>query len=104
MPCISHCAAPQVAHFRSEYNAAAPNPVRISIQVDFTGSAGHRAGSRSGANFMERWNTVAVVGPLATDVQEGSYAYYVFEPGFSAHWVRFVVDQPCNCTAWLTYT
>jgi len=33
-----------------------------------------------------------------------SYAWYVFPEGFSAHWVRFITDQPCNVTAWLQYT
>ena len=33
------------------------------------------------------------------------YAYYVFESGFSAHWVRLVTDVGCaNCTAMFTYT
>lgn len=33
-----------------------------------------------------------------------TYAYYVFPPGFSAHWVRFITDADCNATAWLQYT
>lgn len=33
------------------------------------------------------------------------YAYYVFEAGFSAHWVRLVADSGCaNCTAMFTYS
>ena len=49
---------------------------------------------------MQPWNnfTTIQLGP------DQPYAYYVFPVGFSAHWVRFVVDTDCNATAWLTYT
>jgi hypothetical protein len=70
--------------------------VTFSIQVDFTGAAGHR-GAFDG---LEPWSTLARV---TVDPTEG-YGYYVFPSGFSAHWVRFVVDTDCNATAWLTYT
>lgn len=55
---------------------------------------------------MEPWNTVKTVTVTVNDspLAPGGYAYYTFEQGFSAHWVRFFVDTPCNCTAVLHYT
>ena len=78
-----------------------PGPVTFTIQVDFDGQAGHR-----GAKFfMEPWNTVQTITVNASASDAGaSYAYWVVPSGFSAHWVRFVTDAACNCTAYLTYT
>ena len=80
--------------------AAFPGPVTFQIQVDFDGQSGHR-----GAKFyMEPWNTIATITVNASATAATSYAYFVFPEGFSAHWVRFVTDVDCNCTAYLTYT
>lgn len=85
----------KVAHFRAEAGAGAAGNVTITIQIDFTGSAGHR-----GAHFyLQPWSDFAAV-PVAV----GGYAHFVFPAGFSAHYVRFVADVACNCTAYLTYT
>lgn len=65
-------------------------------RYQIAGSAGHR-----GAYFyMEPWNDLTTI----TLSPNKPYSYYVFESGFSAHWVRFVTDSDCNCTAFLTYT
>jgi hypothetical protein len=85
--------------------AAVPRPragagnVTFQVQIDFTGSAGHR-----GAHFyLEPWNLLTTV-TVATGEDGAGYGYYVFPEGFSAQWVRFVTDATCNCTAQLTYT
>ncbi len=75
------------------YNAEAAN---VSVEVDFTGSAGHR-----GANFyLEPWGEVLT---LSLTVAK-PYTYYVFPDGFSAHWVRFTASVDGNFTAFLHYT
>jgi hypothetical protein len=74
----------------------ATDSVNISVQVDFTGSAGH-----VGAHFMmEPWNEAMTL----TLTQAKPYTFYVFPDGFSAHWVRFEASVDCNCTAYLHYT
>ena len=85
----------KMVHMRAEGLAPA-DTVTISIEVDFTGSAGHVG--RYG--FTAPWNALTTVELTGAK----PYAYYVFEPGFSAHWVRFVSDTAGNLTAWLTYT
>ena len=37
-------------------------------------------------------------------VPASGYAYHVFPPGFSAHWVRFTAESDCTATAYLHYT
>lgn len=88
----------KVAHLRVEASGtdpAAGPTVNVTIQVDFTGAAGHRGRWQ----YMEPWNTLATVA-----VPVGGYAFYTFPVGFSAHWVRFVASNTANATAWLTYT
>ena len=61
----------KVAHFRAEASGTDPSvtQVTIEIQVDFTGSAGHR-----GRYFyMEPWNNYTTI-----TVPVGGYAYHVF--------------------------
>jgi hypothetical protein len=92
----------KVVHFRVDppFTAAA---VTFTIQVDFTGSAGHRGRWL----YLEPWNTLTTVVVNTTASQpltSGGYATYVFPAGFSAHWVRFFTDVSCNCTAMLHYT
>ena len=36
-------------------------------------------------------------------VPTGKRVTHTFPAGFSAHWVRLAVDQPCQTTAWFTY-
>ena len=79
---------------------AFPGPISITIQVDFDGAAGHRGGDYT----LEPWNTLATIVVNASADLGASYAHYTFEPGFSAHWVRFIASGDCNATAWLTYT
>ncbi len=77
--------------------------VNFQILIDFDGSAGHRSADGS----AESWNLFATVNLPGNCGAKGSpscYASYVFPSGFSAHWVRFVVDTDCNATAYLTYT
>lgn len=59
--------------------------VTFTIEVDFSGDGD--------------WKplTQVAVGPKG-------YRPYCFESGFSAHWVRFVVDHDCEATAQLAYT
>ena len=80
--------------------AAFPGPVTITIQVDFDGAAGHRGGPA----YLEPWSTLTTVTINASANLGTNYAFYAFPAGFSAHWVRFITDVPCNCTAYLTYT
>lgn len=86
----------KVLHLRADPPYPAPT-ITVSVQIDFTGSAGHL-----GSGFyIEPWNTVTEIVLTAAK----PYAYYVFESGFSAHWVRLVTDVACsNCTAMFTYT
>jgi hypothetical protein len=37
-------------------------------------------------------------------VPASGYAYHVFPPGFSAHWVRVTAESDCIATAYLHYT
>lgn len=83
-------------HLRAENVDAAGAGVRVTIQVDFTGNAGHLGAK----GFTMPWSDFDVVTLTAAK----PYSYYDFPAGFSAHWVRFVTDAQCNCTAWLTYT
>jgi hypothetical protein len=82
-------------HVRAEAPFSAPS-ITITVEIDFTGSAGHLGAH----TFMQPWNnmTTLVITP------DAPYAYYVFPIGFSAHWVRFVASADCNCTAFLHYT
>ncbi len=95
----------KMVHLRYDVNAppydVPTGDINIEIQVDFTGSAGH-----PGAHFFAMpWSTVETVTIHRTQGSAGSgYASYIFPAGFSAHWVRFVANQACNCTAWLTYS
>lgn len=74
---------------------AAGAVVTFSIQIDFDGAAGHTGIGSEG------WNEVATV---SVNTSSNRYASYVFPPGFSAHWIRFVTDTDANVTAYLTYT
>nr|KAI8759120.1 hypothetical protein BgiMline_009744 [Biomphalaria glabrata] len=73
----------------------------LTVQVDFTGAAGHRG--------VEQWMTLT---SLDLHGAETPYRYYVFPDGYSAHWVRILVDScscsisqtSCNITAYFTYT
>ena len=85
----------KMVHLRAE-NVSEGATITIQIEVDFTGSAGH-VGPRG---FTAPWNPLKQVQLTSAT----PYAYYIFEPGFSAHWVRFVSDTAGNLTAWLTYT
>jgi hypothetical protein len=40
---------------------------------------------------------------LSINVPSMGYRYHVFEDGFSAHWVRVIVDHDCNATAYFMY-
>lgn len=69
------------AHFA--HDAAAP--VTFTIEVDFCGDGD--------------WHELTQV-----VVPAGGYVPYCFQPGFSAHWVRFTVDRACTASAQLHYT
>ena len=60
----------KTVHFRAEVSGSAPvTDIQVTIQVDFTGSAGHR-----GRYFyMEPWNDYASI-----TVPVGGYAFHVF--------------------------
>lgn len=66
--------------------------VGVLIEVDVTGTAGHRN--------LENWL------PLITlNLNRYTpYVYYVFEAGYSAHWVRLVSDTNYTLTAYFHYT
>ncbi len=59
--------------------------VTFTIQVDFLGT-----------NTWEDYGQVVV--------EEGQTLVYVFEEGYSAHWVRLVSDTNTTATAWFTYS
>jgi hypothetical protein len=68
----------------------------ISVEIDFVGNAGH-VGSRGA---IRPWSRLT-----ALNLSDALYTHYVFEQGFSAHWVRFSSSVTCgNVTAWLTYS
>jgi len=68
-------------HFSHDHDG----PVRFAIEVDFHGDG--------------EWHF------LANEVaQAGSYTHHCFEPGFSAHWVRFRASESCTASAQLHYT
>ncbi|EDQ88254.1 uncharacterized protein MONBRDRAFT_9225 [Monosiga brevicollis MX1] len=77
-----------VAHVRVE---EAKGEVDVTVQIDFTGIAGH---------MNEAWSNYTTL----TGMTAGSYKYVVFEAGFSAHWVRFVTDADATMTAYLHYS
>ena len=58
--------------------------VRFTIEVDFQGTG-------------RNWRRYAEI--EATD----GYAFHIFPPGFSAHWVRIVPSKDCTVTAQLFY-
>ncbi len=60
-------------------------PVTFKLEVDFCGDGD--------------WHTLTEV-----QVAAGGYRPYCFEPGFSAHWVRFTPSQACTASAQLHYT
>lgn len=68
-----------------------PRAVSVTVQIDFTGIAGH---------VGEPWNNYTTL-ELTDRV---SYVYHVFPDGFSAHWLRVVANQSCVATAYLHYT
>ncbi len=59
--------------------------VEFAIEVDFQGD-GH----------FHRYTTLTV--------EPNGYAQHTFPTGFSAHWVRVIVDHDCTATAQLHYT
>jgi len=59
--------------------------VTFDIQVDFLGTG--------------EWHSYQSI-----QVRDGGYAFHVFPPGFSAHWVRLVANAPCTATAQFLYT
>ncbi len=59
-------------------------PVRFEILADFIGDGEFR-----------------VIRVVKVDSDEG--VTINFEDGFSAHWIRFRVDQACKATAWLVF-
>lgn len=65
-------------------NHDASQPVRFTVEIDFLGCGEFHA-----------WQeiTVGVKG----------YQAVPFPPGFSAHWLRMICDQPCRATAQLHY-
>ena len=63
----------------------APGEVAVTVEVDFHGDGD--------------WKTLTTV-----EVPPEGYLPYGFEPGFSAHWVRFVADTSCTGSAQLFYT
>ena len=65
----------------------------MTIQVDIHGIAG------SLAEFPWRNYTDGVIA-----LAGNSYSFFTFPPGFSAHWVRFVVDGPARVSTTLHYT
>jgi hypothetical protein len=67
----------KVLHVTTDKSAA------IQIEVDFLGTGDwQRYGSIDGSG----------------------YRYRVFEPGFSAHWVRLITGTQCTVTAEFVYT
>lgn len=58
--------------------------VAFTLQVDFCGDGD--------------WHTLAEV-----EVPADGYRPYHFEPGFSAHWVRFIAGRDCEASAQLHY-
>lgn len=60
-----------------------PGAAEFSIQVDFLGNG--------------EWDEY-------TRIRVAGYAYHVFPPGFSAHWVRLVPLRDCTVTAEFLYT
>lgn len=65
------------------HDAAAP--VWFRVEVDFCGDGD--------------WHTLTEV-----EVPARGYVPYCFEPGFSAHWVRFTPSADCTASAQLHYT
>lgn len=85
----------KVIHFRADPPFTSGD-ITVTVQIDFTGSAGH-----IGPNFvLEPFNNLTTI----TLSSSKPYAYYTFDQGFSAHWVRFTTDNDCNCTVVLHYT
>lgn len=69
------------AHFSHD----ADRSVRFTVEVDFCGD--------------DDWHTLTEL-----QVPARGYRPFCFEPGFSAHWVRFVPDADCTASAQLHYT
>lgn len=94
----------KVVHLRSELAA-----LTVHVQVDFTGHAGHAGGSSTGLPMAsEPWTTIASIkleaDPLTAAGLGSGFTAMLDLSATSGHWVRFVADAPCNCTAWLVYT
>jgi len=60
-------------------------PLTFQVEVDFCGDGD--------------WHTLRTISVAAR-----GYQSYCFEPGFSAHWVRFTPDADCVASAQLHYT
>jgi hypothetical protein len=93
----------KVVHFRCD-NGQAGLTVQFTIQIDFSGSAGHRGGD---GETLEPWGSMYTTDQI--QCYPGGYTYYTFPSGFSAHWVRFVPSYSNtallpNITVSLTYT
>jgi hypothetical protein len=58
---------------------------KFTIEVDFQGTG-------------KNWHRYAEI-----ETSDG-YAFHVFPPGFSAHWVRIISDGDCTVTAQFFYT
>ncbi|BFZ09877.1 hypothetical protein BsWGS_12916 [Bradybaena similaris] len=67
----------------------------VDVQVDVTGTAGHRAN--------EFWVSLTII-----SLGQGQYQYFVFPSGYSAHWVRLALhcgsSARCKVTAYFNYT
>ena len=94
----------KVVHFSMGSDCSMWRPT-FDIEVDFIGSAGHIGAKGS----ITPWSLCASV-----QMENPTYEFHVFPPGYSAHWVRFVLRTTSNppgnlfycrnVTAWLTYT
>ncbi|MCP4644955.1 MAG: hypothetical protein GY851_31225 [bacterium] len=68
-------------HLELSHNAA--EAVRFTLEVDFSGTG---------------WHTYETF-----DVPPGETRQHDFPKGFTAYWVRVVLDRACTATAWLMY-
>ena len=74
------------------------------VDVDFVGNAGH-VNSRGGIRPWSPFKSFEYSDSSVASLDGSYYAHYTFEPGFSAHWVRFRSTTNCSgVTTWLTYT
>jgi hypothetical protein len=63
----------------------AGRPLEFAVEVDFLGD--------------QSWAPYDIL-----RIPAHGYAYHVFPPGFSAHWVRITAESDCTATAYFHYT